>query len=302
MDVREAGASGPHTPVDDDDDDDRIVPAAWRSKPFRLTVMAVVVVLMAAIGFGVGKLTGVGNNVVRADVPKPERTADPFIEGSGSIADNSHENILSTTAPGMVHILAGGKSAGIGLVITPSGKVLTTYQPAKGVRDLSAKYVLSGATFKATVIGTDPAAGLALLQLAQRPGWPFVTVEVGNSDKFASNADISSFTSYHVPGVVYDTAVGTTGTTTKVTIDAGTLTAMNVTVDVANTDKTRSGLMASALQSDTLSVLGGPLVDLNGRIIGITIGGSGSGANVTGYAIPINTALADARQIAAGRS
>ena len=77
MDVREAGASGPHTPVDDDDDDDRIVPAAWRSKPFRLTVMAVVVVLMAAIGFGVGKLTGVGNNVIRADVPKPERTAHP---------------------------------------------------------------------------------------------------------------------------------------------------------------------------------------------------------------------------------
>ena len=301
MDVQEVGESGPHTPVDDDDDD-RVVPEAWRSKPFRLTVMAVVVVLMAGIGFGAGKLTGVGNNVVRADVPKPERTADPFIEGSGSIADNSHENILSTTAPGMVHILAGGKSAGIGLVITPSGKVLTTYQPAKGVRDLSAKYVLSGATFKATVIGTDPAAGLALLQLAQRPGWPFVTVEVGNSDKLASNADISSFTSYHVPGVVYDTAVGTTGTTTKVTIDAGTLTQMNVTVDVANTGKTRSGLMASALQSDTLSVLGGPLVDLNGRIIGITIGGSGSGANVTGYAIPINTALADARQIAAGHS
>jgi len=302
MDVREAGASGPHTPVDDDDDDDRIVPAAWRSKPFRLTVMAVVVVLMAAIGFGAGKLTGVGNNVIRADVPKPERTADPFIEGSGTIADNSHENILSTTAPGMVHILAGGKSAGIGLVITPSGKVLTTYQPARGARNLSARYVLSGATFQATVIGTDPAAGLALLQLAQRPGWPFVTVQVGNSDKLASNADRSSFTSYHVPGVVYDTAVGTTGTTTKVTIDAGTLTAMNVTVDVANTDKTRSGLMASALQSDTLSVLGGPLVDLNGKIIGITVGGSGSGANVTGYAIPINTALADARQIAAGRS
>jgi S1-C subfamily serine protease len=299
MDVREVGESGPHTPLDDDDDD-RVVPAVWRSKPFRLTVMGAVVILTAGIGFGVGKVTGVGNNVVRADVPKPERTADPFIEGSGTIADNSHENILSTTAPGMVHVLSGGKPAGIGLVITPSGKVLTTYQPARGARNLSAKYVLSGATFKATVIGTDPAAGLALLQLAQRPGWPFVTVQVGNSDKLASNADRSSFTSYHVPGAVYDTAVGTVGTTTKVTIDAGTLTGTNVTVDVANSDKTRSGLMSSALQSDTLSVLGGPLVDLNGKIIGITIGGSGSGSNVTGYAIPINTALADARQIAAG--
>ena len=301
MDVQEARESGQHT-HSDDDDDDRGVPEAWRSKPFRLTVMASVVILTAGIGFGVGKLTGVGNNVVRSDVPKPETTADPFIEGSGSIADNSHENILSTTAPGLVHILSGGKSVGIGLVLTQSGKVLTTYQPAKGAQNLSAKYVLSGATFTATVIGTDPAAGLALLQMAVHPGWPFVTVEVGNSDRLVQNAEISSFTSYHVPGKVYDTAVGTTGTTNKVTVDAGTLSAMDVTVDVANTDETRSGLLASTLQSDTPSVLGGPLVDLNGKVIGIIIGGSGSGLNITGYAIPINTALADAQQIADGNS
>jgi S1-C subfamily serine protease len=301
MDVQEARESGPHT-RSDDDDDDRVVPEAWRSKPFRLIVMAAVVILMAGVGFGVGKLAGVGNNVVLSGIPKPERTADPFIEGSGSIADNSHANILSTTAPGLVHILSGGKSVGIGLVLTESGRVLTTYQPAQGARSLSARYVLSGATFKATVIGTDPAAGLALLQMAGRPGWPFVTVEVGNSDRLVQNADISSFTSYHVPGAVYDTAVGTTGTTTRVTIDAGTLTAMNVTVDVADTSKTRSGLMASRLQSDTPSVLGGPLVDLNGKVIGITIGGSGSGLAITGFAIPINTALAIAAQIADGHS
>jgi S1-C subfamily serine protease len=87
-----------------------------------------------------------------------------------------------------------------------------------------------------------------------------------------------------------------------VTVDAGTLTDMNVTVDVANTSETRSGLMASTLQSDTASALNGPLVDLNGKVIGITIGSSGSGLNVTGYAIPINTALAVATQIAGGHS
>jgi S1-C subfamily serine protease len=287
---------------DDDDDDDRVVPEAWRSKPFRLIVMAAVVILMAGIGFGAGRLAGVGNNVVRSDIPKPETTADPFIEGSGSIADNSHENILSTTAPGLVHILSGGKSVGTGLVLTQSGRVLTTYQPAKGTQNLSAEYILSGATFKATVIGTDPAAGLALLQMASRPGWPYVTVEVGNSDRLVQNANASNFTSYHVPGKVYDTAVGTTGTTTRVTIDAGTLTATNVTVNVGNSNETRNGLMASTLQSDTPSVLGGPLVDLNGKVIGITIGGSGSGLNITGYAIPINTALAVATQIADGNS
>jgi S1-C subfamily serine protease len=317
MDVREAGESGQHTRSDgdegdvntraaedfnDDDLDDRAVPEAWRSKPFRLAVMAAVAILTAGIGFGAGKLIGVGDNVVRSDIPKPETTADPFIEGSGSIADDSHANILSTAAPGMVHILSGGKPVGIGLVLTESGRVLTTYQPAKGAQNLSAEYVLSGAAFTATVIGTDPAAGLALLQMASRPGWPFVTVEVGNSDRLVHNAGISRFTSYHASGAVYVTAVGTTGTTAKVTIDAGTLTAMNVTVGVANTNRNRSGLMASALQSDTPSVIGGPLVDLNGKVIGITIGGSGSGLAITGFAIPINTALTVATQIADGHS
>jgi S1-C subfamily serine protease len=303
MDVQEAGESAQRArpdPDDDDDNDARDVPEAWRSKPFRLTVMAAVVILMAGLGFGVGKLARAGDNVVRADIPRPETTADPFIEGSGSVAENSHENILSTTAPGMVHILASGKPVGIGLVLTQSGKVLTTFQPAKGAQDLSARYVLSGATFPATVIGTDPAAGLALLQMASHPGWPYVTAEVGNSDRLVQNSNASRFSSYHVPGRVYDTAVGATGTLTTVTIDAGTLTATNVTVDVGSTGRTRSGLLASALQSDTPSVLGGPLVDLNGKVIGITVGGSGSDLDITGYAIPINTALAVATQIADG--
>src|ERR1700757_2072131 len=110
MDVREVGEGGRHprsdddddddvsTPdvedSDDDDDDDPDVPEAGRSTPFRIPVMAAAVVLMAGVGFGAGKLIGVGNNVVRSDIPKPVATADPFIEGSGTIADNSHANIL----------------------------------------------------------------------------------------------------------------------------------------------------------------------------------------------------------------
>jgi len=48
--------------------------------------------------------------------------------------------------------------------------------------------------------------------------------------------------------------------------------------------------------------IGGPLVNLNGRVIGITVGGSGSGLQIMGYAIPINTALAIATRIADGNS
>ena len=39
------------------------------------------------------------------------------------------------------------------------------------------------------------------------------------------------------------------------------------------------------------------MVDVSGRVIGITVGGWGSGLHIVGYAIPINTALAVATHI-----
>jgi S1-C subfamily serine protease len=195
----------------------------------------------------------------------------------------------------MVHILSGGTSVGIGLVVTPSGKVLTTYRPAAGAADLAAEYVVSRVTFKAKVIGADAASGLALLQLEGGDGRAFSTVEVGNSATLVKSAEASRESSYHVPGEVYVTAVGTTGIQDALTIDVGTLATLNTTVTVGAT--TRSGLMASVLQSAQPSAIGGPLVDLNGKVIGIIVGGYGSGLHILAYAIPINTVLAIATQI-----
>jgi S1-C subfamily serine protease len=273
---------------------------AWRNRRVRLSAIAAAVILAAGIGFGVGRALGLGDTVVLSAIPHPATGKDAFIEDDDGIAQDNQENILAATAPGMVHVLSGGTSVGIGLVLTESGKVLTTYRPAAGAANLSAEYVLSRETFKVKVIGTDPAAGLALLQLEGGRGRPFATVQVGNSDMLVANAKASRESSYHVPGEVYDTAIGTTGRAVALSMDVGTLAILNTTVNVGRTS--RSGLMASVLQSDMPSAIGGPLVNLNGQVIGITIGGSGSGLDIIGYAIPINTALAIATRIAAGGS
>jgi S1-C subfamily serine protease len=279
---------------------------AWRNKRFRIPVLAAALILAAGVGFGVGRVMRLGDNVVLAGIPKPETcqawlpTSCAFIEDDDLTAQDNQENILSTTAPGMVHVLSGGTSVGIGLVLTESGKVLTTYQPAAGATNLAAEYVLSRVTFKAKVIGADPRAGLALLQLEGPKARPFSTVTVGNSATLVKSAEAARESSYHVPGQVYDTAIGTTGREAALSIDVGTLDTLNTTVTVGRT--TRSGLMASVLQSDMPSAIGGPLVDLTGRVIGITIGGSGGGLDIIGYAIPINTALAVATRISDGDS
>ena len=272
---------------------------AWRNRRVRLSAIAAAVVLAAGVGFGVGRAVGLGNTVILTAIPHPATGKDAFIEDDDLTAQDNQENILQTTAPGMVHVLSGGTSVGIGLVLTESGKVLTTYQPRAGAH-LAAEYVLSRETFKATVIGADPAAGLALLQLEGGDGRPFSTVTVGNSATLVTSAADSRESSYHLPGEIDVTAVGTTGRQDALTIDVGTLATLDTTVSVGRT--TRSGLMASALQSAQTSAIGGPLVNLNGQVIGVVVGGSGSGLHIIGYAIPINTALAVAARIAAGDS
>ena len=281
-------------------DSGRAVRKSRRSKRLRISVIATAVILATGVGFGVGRVIGLGNTVVLTAIPQPATGSDAFIEDDDGIAQDNQENILQATAPGLVHVLAGGASVGIGLVLTESGKVLTTYQPAAGAPNLAAEYVLSGETFKATVIGTDPGAGLALLQLEGGDGRPFSTVTVGNSDTLVTSAKASRQSSYHVPGQVYDTAIGTTGRQDALTLDVGTLATLDTTVTVGRT--TRRGLLASVLQSAQTSAIGGPLVNLNGQVIGITVGGWGSGLHIMGYAIPINTALAVATQIADGNS
>jgi hypothetical protein len=285
--------------VDDDDDDEPGggVQKAWRSKPFRLLVIGAAVLLSGGFSFGVGRAFGLGNTEVLAGIPRPFTSDVRFKEDDDGVGQDNQVNILESTAPGMVHVLSGGTSVGTGLVLTESGKVLTTYQPAAGASALTAKYVLSGATFTATVIGE--ADGLTLLQMRGPSGRAFSTVTVGNSATLVDGSYSARESSYHVVGEVTDTEVGTSGTSRSVTIDLGTL--VDLSVSAAVDGHTRGGLLESVLQSALPVEVGGPLVDLNGRVAGITVAEAvakaGGGPKPVGYAIPINTALAIATQI-----
>jgi S1-C subfamily serine protease len=269
---------------------------AGRGRGARLVPCVAAGLLALGAGFGLTRLVAPPRPAPPSSViPAPAKSGGVFTEDDDDRGQDGESSILQSTLPGLVHVMSGGQSAGVGLVLTPSGKVLTTYQPDGGASGLSAKYVLSGKTFKATVLGTDASAGLALLQLQGANGRAFSTVTVGNSDTLVASTYASKQLSYHIPGEVFDTAVGTTGTKDAVIIDTGLLTALNQTVRVDG--RTRTGLMRSRLQSVSASEIGGPLVNLTGQVIGITVVGGDTGLTINGYAMPINQALAIARQI-----
>jgi putative serine protease PepD len=254
--------------------------------------------LAVGLSFGVGRVFGLGNMAIHSSIPAPFRGDDIFVEDPDGIAHDNQSNIIASTAQGLVHVLSGGTSVGIGLVLTQSGKVLTTYQPAAGAANLAAEYVFSRETFQAQVIGVDPAAGLALLQMQGGNGRAFSTVTVGNSDTVVQSAAVIRQSSYHVPGEVIDTAVSTTGTQDGMSFDVGRLTALNTKATLGRL--TWTGLMASVMSSFEPPAIGGPLVNPNGHVIGIIVGSSAIGLNTVSYAIPINWALSVATQIADG--
>jgi S1-C subfamily serine protease len=278
----------------------RTVPEAWRNKGFRFSVIAAAFIVAAGLSFGAGRIFGLGNMAVHSAIPAPLKGTDIFVEDQENIGRDNESNIIASTGQGMVHILSGGNSVGIGLVLTQSGKVLTTYQPSAGAANLAAEYVFSREMFTATVIGVDPSVHLALLQLQGGNGRAFSTVTVGNSAMAVGSAAVVRQASYHVPGEVFDTAVSTTGKEDGVFFDVGNLTTMNTTVALGGLRWT--GLMASALPSAQPPAVGGPLVNPNGHVIGIIVGSSGSGSSTVGYAIPINVALSVATQIDDGNS
>ena len=278
----------------------RAVPEAWRNKGFRFAAIATTLILAAGLSFGVGRAFGLGDTAVLSAIPAPLRGDDVFVEDPEGIAKDNLSNIIESTGQGMVHVLSGGTSVGIGLVLTASGKVLTTYQPSAGAANLAAEYVFSRKTFKAKVIGVDPAVHLALLQMEGSNGRPFSTVTVGNSDTIVSSAAVIRQKSYHVPGDILDTAVSTTGTQDGVSFNVGKLTTLNAKVTLDGL--TWTGLMASELSSAQPPAIGGPLANPNGHVIGIMVGSSGSGFDTVGYAIPINGALAAATRITDGSS
>ncbi len=278
----------------------RAVPEVWRHKDFRLAVIAAAFILAAGLSFGVGRIAGLGNMAVHSAIPAPLKGDDIFVEDPDGIARDNLSNIVASTGQGMVHVLSGGTSVGIGLVLTQSGKVLTTYQPSAGTADLAAEYVFSGETFEATVIGVDPAMHLALLQMEGANGRAFSTITVGNSATVVASAQVIRQHSFHVPGEVVDTAVSTAGTEQGVSLDVGRLITLETTVTLGQV--TWTGLMASVLASAQPPAIGGPLVNPNGHVIGIMVGSSGSGLSTVGYAIPINTALSAATRIADGNS
>jgi len=247
----------------------------WGKRGVRAAASVAAALLAAGIGLGV--TTAVRGSVpADARIPSPPAKDAVFVEDDNGAGQDQQDNVLQYSAPGVVSIRsATGANLGSGFVITRSGFVLASYHGLRAAGALTARLVMSGKTYPARLVGSDPEANLALLQLS---GTGFSPVAIGTT-----------------AGVSIDDRVASGGgswTAKGVLLSTGAVTGIDVPV---NLDGQRlTGLLEVSSLAVPASELGGPLFNLSGQVIGLSVGYGGG----EGYVVPIDSALQLARQLA----
>lgn len=181
---------------------------------------------------------------------------------------------------------AGAEGAGTGMVLTSDGLVLTNNHVVEGATEIQVTIGSTGETYTATLVGTDAADDVAVLQLEGASGLDTVTIDdddeaVGDAVTAVGNAD---------GGGVLMAADG------EITDLESTVTTQASGVADAETLDGMIELSADVVSGDS----GGALRDAEGEVIGMTTAASSGSPVVTAYAIPIEDALAIADQITSG--
>ncbi|MEY2742930.1 MAG: hypothetical protein RIS21_1301 [Planctomycetota bacterium] len=167
---------------------------------------------------------------------------------------------------------AATRSLGSGVIIHPDGYVLTNDHVIDGAQriTLQMKSVAGGATLEADVVSSNPDNDLALLRIKGTPG-PFPYALLGDSD--------AAFVGETV--LALGNPLGLASTVTS-----GILSAKNREVRFEG-----KPVFQDFLQIDSPiypGSSGGPLLDINGRVIGINTAVRSGAEGGIGFAIPSN--------------
>jgi S1-C subfamily serine protease len=201
--------------------------------------------------------------------------------------------------PGLVDVTATlgyqqAISAGTGMVLTPSGRVITNNHVIEGATSVTVTDVGNYRTYQAAVVGYDQGQDIAVLQLAAASGLKTVplsttsAVTVGEKVLALGNAQGQGGTPAAATGAI--TALGQSITATD---------------QFAGISEQLTGLIQTSVPLQP-GDSGGPLVSPAGQVIGMNTAGSSqfqiSSGAAQAFAIPASQAATVAAAIAAGRS
>jgi len=206
---------------------------------------------------------------------------------------------VNKIAPGLVIINTtlqynSESAAATGMVINPDGLVLTNNHVIENATKITATVASTGKTYQAKVVGYDVTGDIALIQLQNPSG--LHPVPIGDSGKVRTGATV--------------VAMGNAEGRSEIVSATGQVTGINQTIMASDQGGTVSSETLHGMIETNANVVagdsGGPLVNSAGQVIAMDTAGNQVSFNqqqpAAGFAIPINTALSVAGQIAAGHA
>jgi S1-C subfamily serine protease len=204
--------------------------------------------------------------------------------------------IAATVDPALVNINSTlgyehAASAGTGMVISPSGIVLTNNHVVEGATSIRATDIGNGRTYRATVIGYDKSHDVAVLKLQDASG--LKAVNLGDSSSVKAGQKV----------VALGNAGGRGGTPS---VAPGHVTGVNQSIQASDESAATTENLTGMIRTNAAIVAGdsgGPLANTAGQVVGINTAGNSStfhvNSNVQGFAIPIDRAESITGQILA---
>jgi S1-C subfamily serine protease len=184
-------------------------------------------------------------------------------------------------------------ASGTGFAVAPSaagGKdlILTNNHVVRDATSVVVTVPATGQTYPASIVGVDVTADIAVLSIT--PDARLRSAPLGDSATITAGTPVISFGNQAGAGGSPAVARGViTGTGRTIQADDG----------AAGFSETLHGMLATTAQIEP-GDSGGPLASATGTVVGVDTA-AGTGGAATGYAIPINAAMAAERQIIARR-
>src|SRR5580692_1433488 len=275
----------------------------------RVGALSYLLVALAAGALGAGSVVALYHPAASTSVASPQpsssaparplpSSAVPLPSSSSPSISAGEQAVVNKVAPGLVIInttlqYKSEQAAATGMVITPDGLVLTNNHVIEGSTSITAR-TANGHRYQAKVIGYDVTGDIALIQLQGASG--LKTVPIGNSSATKTGDSV--------------VAMGNAEGGNAIVPVTGQVTALNQTVTAGDqggtiTQETLHNMIqtnADIVSGDS----GGPLANSAGQVIGMDTAGNDGGfavqQNTSGYAIPIQNALAVVAQIRQGQA
>ena len=212
--------------------------------------------------------------------------APPVITNVAAPDELNNIEVYKKLSPGVVNVHSTSyardffgyveprEGSGSGSVIDQEGHILTNHHVIEGAQKVAVSFG-GQKNYAATVIGRDPDTDLAVLKLVERPKEPLTVVPLGDSDKLEVGQKVL--------------AIGNPFGLDR-TLTTGVISGLQRPIRARNDRPIEGAIQTDASINPGNS--GGPLLDSQGRMIGINsqiLSPSGASAGV-GFAVPVNIA------------